>query len=88
MYNLPEHRIVPVQMRRSAFQHVGFFLLRRKLDAFAGSEAGIQVFGEEKAKQVVAHAQEIKADGAVYCDCPACMAVAAILEKKEELLQN
>lgn len=58
------------------------------LIAFAGSEAGIQVFGEEKAKQVVAHAQEIKADGAVYCDCPACMAVAAILEKKEELLQN
>ena len=58
------------------------------LIAFAGSEAGIQVFGEEKAKQVVAHAQEINADGAVYCDCPACMAVAAILEKKEELLQN
>lgn len=56
------------------------------LIAFAGSEAGAQVFGAEKAKSVEAHAIEIKAAGAEYCDCPACTAVAAILAKKEELL--
>lgn len=56
------------------------------LIAFAGSEMGAQVFGEEKAKGVLAHAEEIKAAGAKYCDCPACAAVEAILEKKEEIL--
>ena len=56
------------------------------LIAFADSEAGAQVFGAETAKNVAAHGREIKAAGAKYCDCPACNAVAAILEKKEELL--
>lgn len=55
------------------------------LIAFADSEAGAQVFGAEKAKNVAAHGREIKAAGAKYCDCPACSAVAAILEKKNEL---
>ncbi len=58
------------------------------LIAFADSEAGAQVFGQEMAKNVAAHGREIKAAGAKYCDCPACAAVAAILEKKEELLQG
>lgn len=57
------------------------------LAAFAESEAGIQVFGgEEAAKNVAAHAREIKAAGAKYCDCPACAAVEAILAKKEQML--
>ena len=56
------------------------------LIAFAGSEGGEKVFGAEKAKEVEAHAKEIKAAGAKYCDCPACAAVAAILEKKDEML--
>ena len=56
------------------------------LIAFAGSKGGAKVFGEEKAKEVEAHAKEIKAAGAKYCDCPACSAVAAILEKKDEML--
>ena len=51
------------------------------LIAFAGSEAGAGVFGAEKAKEVEAHAKEIKAAGAKYCDCPACSAVEAILSK-------
>ena len=54
------------------------------LISFAESEHGAQVFGAE-AGNVAAHAREIKAAGAVYCDCPACAAVAAILEKKDEL---
>ena len=57
-----------------------------QLIAFADSEAGAQVFGKEMAANVAAHARDIKAAGAKYCDCPACAAVAAILGKKEELL--
>ena len=56
------------------------------LIGFASSEAGESVFGAEMAKNVLAHAKEIKAAGAEYCDCPACAACKAILEKKAELL--
>ncbi len=56
------------------------------LIAFAGSEAGISHFGADTAKNIEEHAKEIKANGAKYCDCPACTAVAAILEKKEAIL--
>lgn len=55
------------------------------LIGFAGSEMGAQVFGAEKAKEVLKHAEAIKAAGAKYCDCPACAACEAILEKKEEM---
>ncbi len=57
------------------------------LIAFAGSEEAAKVFGEEMAKNVAAHGREIKAAGEKYCDCPACAAAAAILEKKDEMLQ-
>lgn len=53
---------------------------------FAKSEAGAQTFGADIAKSIAAHAQEIKSSGAIYCDCPACSAVAAILDKKDSLL--
>lgn len=53
----------------------------------ADSEKGIQYFGAELAKNIVEHGKEIKAAGAVYCDCPACKAVEAILEKKECILK-
>lgn len=55
---------------------------------FAQSDAAIEVFGAEMAKAAAAHGKEIKAAGAVYCDCPACVAAAAILEKKDELLSR
>lgn len=55
------------------------------LIAFAGSEMGKKVFGDA-ADGVVLHAQQIKAAGAQYCDCPACAAVQAILEKKSMML--
>lgn len=35
------------------------------------------------AKQVQAHEKEIKEAGAEYCDCPACAAALAILEKRK-----
>lgn len=56
------------------------------LIGFAESDAGAGVFGADKAKDVAAHAREIKAAGARFCDCPACAAVEAILEKKAHIL--
>ena len=57
------------------------------LIGFAESDAGSQVFGSDKAKDVAAHAKEIKAAGAKYCDCPASAAAEAILEKKDDILK-
>ena len=56
------------------------------LIGFAESEQGGQYFGADAAKNIAAHAREIKAAGAKYCDCPACAAVEAILGKKDEIL--
>ncbi|MDR1832480.1 MAG: hypothetical protein LBQ97_07105 [Fusobacteriaceae bacterium] len=56
------------------------------LIAFAESETGTKIFGAERAKGVAAHAKEIKAAGAKYCDCAACAAAEAILEKKGSIL--
>lgn len=55
---------------------------------FADSELGIKVFGADKAKEVLEHAKDIKSKGAIYCDCPACNAVASILEKKELIKES
>jgi len=57
------------------------------LIAFAESDHGIQVFGADTAKNIAAHAKEIKSAGGKYCDCPACAAAAEILEKKDILLK-
>lgn len=57
------------------------------LIAFAGSGQGANYFGADKAKEIVDHAKELKAAGEKYCDCPACAACAAILEKKGEILK-
>lgn len=55
------------------------------LISFAESEAGKGVFGD-RADGVAAHARKIKGEGAKYCDCPACKAVAEILAKKQCIL--
>lgn len=47
---------------------------------FFESELGTQIFGAERAKAMAAHAREIKAQGAKWCDCPACAAGVKILE--------
>lgn len=57
------------------------------LIAFSGSDAGASVFGADAAAGILAHAKELKAAGAKFCDCPACTAAAAILSKKDELLK-
>ncbi len=45
-----------------------------------GSEAGIQIFGEEGAKNMNASAKKAKEDGAKYCICPACQIGGKILD--------
>lgn len=55
---------------------------------FCESEQGISTFGEQEAKDAAKHGREIKSAGAKYCDCSACVACEAILNKKEQLLVN
>lgn len=50
-----------------------------ELIAFTSSEKCAQFFGD-KAEGFRAHALELKASGAKYCDCPACAACEKILE--------
>ena len=52
---------------------------------FAQSEQGAKVFGE-KAADVAAHAKQIQAAGAQFCDCAACSAATKILEQRAQLL--
>lgn len=40
----------------------------------------IEKFGAEQAKAIHDHAAEAKANGAVWCDCPACTKARTILE--------
>ncbi len=56
------------------------------LIAFTGSEQGAQVFGAQRAAQMLEHAKKVKAAGGKYCDCPACAPGAEILAKKQELI--
>ena len=53
---------------------------------FFESELGTQIFGAERAKVMAAHAREIKAQGAKWCDCPACAAGVKILENASVLV--
>ena len=57
-----------------------------KLIGFADSEAGKAYFGAEKAAGIAAHAREIQAAGAKYCDCPACAIAEEILALKDRIL--
>ena len=53
---------------------------------FAHSEIAVQIFGAEGAKKFAAHADELKASGAKYCDCGACAPGIEILNNKGVLL--
>ena len=56
------------------------------LVAFAHSDDAKEIFGAEGAAKFAAHADELKASGAKYCDCGACKPGQAILEHKAELV--
>lgn len=55
--------------------------------AFLLTEEAKVKFGEETANKFYEHAKELKAQGIVNCDCPACTAASAVLELKEEILK-
>ena len=57
-----------------------------ELTAFAKSARAIQILGKEGAKKLLAHVEKLNDDGAKYCDCPACIHAAEILQYKEILL--
>ena len=57
-----------------------------RLVAFAHSETAVQIFGADGAKNFAAHADELKASGAQYCDCKACTPGREILADKDVLL--
>ena len=56
------------------------------LIAFGETELALNIFGANGVKALKAHAQELKTSGAKYCDCPACAACKAILDRKAEIL--
>ena len=47
---------------------------------FFESPRGRELFGEERAGAIAAHAREVMARGGKWCDCPACAAGLKILE--------
>ena len=55
--------------------------------AFTSSPEAKNVFGD-KAPEMAAHAQELKASGAKFCDCDACKLVEEILKDKEYLAKK
>ena len=52
------------------------------LISFAGSDMGAQVFGADDAKKILAHAEEIKASGAKYCELPSMCSLRSTSEQK------
>jgi len=56
------------------------------LIAFAGSEHGRQIFGEEKAAAILKAAKEAKEKGEETCICEACQIAKVILANKTALL--
>lgn len=54
--------------------------------AFFGSPDAEKIFGKDGAKNMLAHAKEVKSKGGKYCDCPACSAGVVILENKSAIL--
>lgn len=51
---------------------------------FFGSKAGEDAVGKEAAEQIRKHAEEMKAQGKTYCDCPACTKAREILKELGE----
>ena len=56
-----------------------------KLVAFAHSDRAKEIFGDAQ-KNFAAHADQLKASGAKYCDCGACAPALEILNNKSVLL--
>ena len=44
-----------------------------------------ELFGKEAAHAMLKHAEEIKAQGAEFCDCPGCIACKDIIDHLDEI---
>lgn len=53
---------------------------------YARSERTIQSLGEEGAAKLLQHAKDLKAQGAEFCDCQACVAAKNIIDLKAEIV--
>ena len=53
---------------------------------YARSERAKQSLGEEGAAKLLQHAKDIKAEGAEFCDCAACVAAKNIIDLKAEIM--
>ena len=53
---------------------------------YARSERAIQSLGEEGAAKLLQHAKDLKAQGAEFCDCQACVAAKNIIDLKAEIM--
>ena len=53
---------------------------------FADSELATQILGAEGAANLLQHAKDIKAQGAEFCDCAACVAAKNIIDLKAEIM--
>ena len=51
---------------------------------FFGSKEGEDLVGKEAAEQIRKHAEEMKAQGKTFCDCPACTKAREILKELGE----
>ena len=58
------------------------------LMAFLNTPLAAEYMGEEGAKAFLVHAEQRKAAGEKYCDCPACSVVYAILSEKDKILAD
>lgn len=58
-----------------------------ELVTFARSARAIQILGRERAKKLCDHVDKLLANGAKYCDCPACTLAVEILNDKDILLE-
>lgn len=52
-----------------------------ELLGFAGSDTAAKILGADAAAQLLEHAKELKANGAKFCDCPACTPALATLRE-------
>ena len=55
------------------------------LIALAESDTGRHMFGEETARTIASNARSTKAEGGLYCTCPACSAASELLANADLL---
>ena len=79
----PEQEALTKQLVSVAEQNIA---LIDETIGFAGSELAVQILGEEGATNLLQHAKDLKAQGAEFCDCQACVAAKNIIDLKAEIV--